>query len=138
MPLLILFAGGVEFGRLMFQYNTLAKTVRDSARFLSIQNPSDPNYPAATARCLAVHGNPTCTGDALVPGLTTAMVVICNPVDSTACPGESYAAVETGYGTVNLVEVRVTGYQIQAYLPGLTNLTSLVFGDIGVTMRQVL
>lgn len=138
IPLLILLAGVVEFGRLIFQYNTLTKTVRDSARYLSIQNPSDPNYPAAAARCLAVHGNPTCTGAPLVPGLTTAMVVICNPVDSSACPGEAYAAVETGHGTVNLVEVQVRGYQFQAYLPGMTNLTSIVFDDIGVTMRQVL
>lgn len=138
IPLFILLAGVAEFGRALFQYNSLTKTVRDAARFLSIQNPSDPNYPAAAARCLAVHGNTTCTGNTLVPGLTTAMVVICNPVDSAACPGGSYVAVETGFGTMNLVEVKVQGYQFQAFLPGMTQLTSIVFDDIGTTMRQVL
>lgn len=39
---------------------------------------------------------------------------------------------------MNLVEVKVQGYQFQAFLPGMTQLTSIVFDDIGTTMRQVL
>lgn len=138
IPLLVMLAAVTEFGRAIYQYNSLTKTVRDASRYLSIQNPADPNYPAAAARCLAVHGNTACTGEPLVPGLTTAMIAICNPVDASACPGDSYVAVETGYGTVNFVEVRIQGYQFQAFLPGMTQLTSIVFDDIGSTMRQVL
>lgn len=140
IPLILLFAGVAEFGRALMQYNSLTKSVRDSARFLSIQNPANDNYPAAAARCLAVFGNRTCTGTPLVPGLTTAMVTICNPLTPAAdddCDGP-YNAVETGLGTINLVEVRIQGYNFQAFLPGLTQLNSFVFDDISTTMRQVL
>lgn len=138
IPLILLFAGVAEFGRALMQYNSLTKAVRDSARFLSIQNPANADYPADEARCLAVFGNRACTGAALVPGLTTAMVIICNPVSASGCPGNTYSAVETGLGTINLVEVRIQGYNFQAFLPSLTGVNSFAFDDISITMRQVL
>lgn len=138
IPLLILVFGVAEYGRALFQYNTIAKTVRDSARFLTQQNPSDANYPLAEAKCLAVYGNPGCTGFPLVSGLTTAMVKVCNPVISLDCPGGEYAAVATGFGSINLVEVRVVGYTFTSFLPFVSGLNSLVFGDIHTTMRQVI
>jgi Flp pilus assembly protein TadG len=68
--------GVAEYGRALYQYNTLVKTVRDAARLLSQHNPLDAvSYSLAVndARCLAVHGNTGCTGPSLVSGLTSAM-----------------------------------------------------------------
>jgi Flp pilus assembly protein TadG len=138
IPLLTLVLGVTEYGRALFKYNTIAKTVRDSARFLTQQNPSDANYPLAKAKCLAAYGNPFCTGAPLVPGLTTDMVKVCNPVSAADCPGGSYAAVATGFGSINLVEVRVVGYTFTSFFPFVTGASSLLFDDIHTTMRQVL
>lgn len=139
IPLLILVFGVIEFGRALFQYNTLAKAVRDSARFLSVESPSDASYPVAKARCLTVFGNTECTGAPLVPGLTIAMVKVCHPVDASHCPGENFSAVATGFGSINLVTVKIVGYPFKSLsLPFVPGLDSIVFGPIHTTMRQVL
>lgn len=139
IPLLTLVFGVTEYGRALFQYNTLVKTVRDSARFLSVENPSDASYPLTQARCLTVYGNTACTGSPLVPGLTTAMVKVCNPVDASDCPGENFAAVATGFGSINLVKVKIVGYPFASlFLPFVPGIDSVVFGPIHTTMRQVL
>lgn len=139
IPLLTLAFGVTEFGRALFQYNILAKTVRDSARFLSVENPSDASYPLAEAKCLTVYGNTGCTGAPLVSGLTTAMVKVCNPVNASDCPGENFSAVATGFGSINLVEVKIVGYPFTSLsLPFVPGLDSIVFGPIHTTMRQVL
>lgn len=145
IPLVLLVFGVAEFGRALFQYNTLVKAVRDSARMLSQYNPADADYPLADAKCLAVYGKTGCSGSdvPLAPGLTTAMVVVCNPVNSVGCPGGSYANVSTGSGTINLVEVRITGYMFNfvfnpASLFSSSASTSLGFGAISSTMRQIL
>lgn len=139
IPLLTLVFGVIEYGRALHQYNSLAKTVRDSARFLSVENPSDASYPVAKARCLTVFGNTECTGAPLVSGLTTAMVKVCNPVDAKDCPGQNFAAVATSFGSINLVEVKIVGYPFTSLsLPFVPGLDSIVFGPIRSTMRQVL
>src|SRR5437867_5937189 len=70
IPLMLLVFGVAEFGRALYQYNTLAKAVRDSARMLSQYNPADADYPVANAECLAVYGKTGCsTSDVpLAPG----------------------------------------------------------------------
>lgn len=140
IPLVLLVFGVAEFGRALYQYNTLAKAVRDSARMLSQYNPADADYPLADAKCLAVYGKTGCSGSdvPLAPGLTTAMVVICNPVSSAGCPGNTYASVPTGSGTINLVEVKISGYSFTSVVPFVTGASSIVFDDIHTTMRQIL
>lgn len=138
IPMITLMVGVVEYGRALHQYNTLAKSVRGAARFLTIHNPSDPSYPLAAARCLVVHGNEGCTGAALVPGLTTTMVKVCNPVSSTDCSPQTYSAVTTGLGLINLVEVRVVGFPFNTTLPFVPGLNNIKFNTISATMRQVL
>jgi Flp pilus assembly protein TadG len=138
IPLLVLAFGTSEFGRAIYQYNTLAKATRDAARFLSGHDSSSSEYPTDAAKCLAVYGNQSCTGDPLAPGLTTTMVSICDRTNSSGCPGEQYSAVDTGSGVINLVKVKISGYQFTSLVPLATNFTSLGFGDIGTTMRQVL
>jgi len=141
IPLLVLMMGVAEYGRALFQYNTLAKSVRDSARFLTSQNPADASYSLNEAKCLAVYGNIGCTGGTpLAPGLSTTMVKVCNSGSpgSADCPAGNFNAVGTGLGLINLVEVRIVGYPFNSFLPFVPALNSIVFNDIHITMRQVL
>jgi Flp pilus assembly protein TadG len=127
---------GVDAGRVYVEYDTLVKSVRDAARYLSENAPGDAASIAA-AKCLAVHGTTDCTGPALATGLTTDQVTVC---DRTSCPG-THNLQQTGRGVVNLVTVGIAGYQLEPWfgepLPG--GVANVVFGrDISVTMEQVL
>jgi hypothetical protein len=141
--MLVIVTAVTELGRAMYYYNTLAKSVRDAARLLSTQAPSDPDYPSLkiTAACLAVFGNAGCDGQPLVPGLTTAMFSVCDPVSCAA----THAGVPTGTGVVNLVTTRIGGaanpYTFQslaAFAPALFGVQSFNFGVISATMRQII
>lgn len=142
IPLLLLAFGTSEFGRAIYQYNTLVKATRDAARFLSGHDSSSLEYPTDDAKCLVVYGNTSCSGNPLAPGLTTDMVVICDRSNSGGCSGESFANVSNtaapGTGVINLVKVKITGYQFNPLVPLTTSFTSMTFDDIGTTMRQVL
>lgn len=145
IPMLLLAFGVVEYGRALYQYNTLVKTVRDGVRLLSQSNPADESYAdrMAAAQCLIVYGKTACSGAdvPLVPGLSTGHVRICDRVHYAACPSAAqsdYLNVATGMGVVNLVEVRVTGYTFTFLgLPFAVDADSVVFGDIRAVMRQV-
>ncbi|AJC20720.2 TadE/TadG family type IV pilus assembly protein [Pandoraea pulmonicola] len=149
--LLILFGGMVEMGHALYEYDTLTKASRNATRYLSEYSPSDPTYPIAAAKCLAVSGTTDCSGAALAPDLSTANVVICdrsNPTDAN-CQDLAYgnytvydttdnnAGAGSSVGTINLVAVKIVNYQ---YTPiqGILNFAGLVFGDIATVMRQVL
>ena len=127
--------GITEFGRAIYQYNTLAKSVRDAARFLSTRDAMD----AAAknqAKCLAVYGNPTCLGSPVAEGLTLAMVSIC---DAVACPPDH--AIQGSNPVISLVTVSIGGPNATPFT--FNSLFSFVvpdiqFGPIGVTMKQVL
>jgi Flp pilus assembly protein TadG len=133
---LITIAFGItEFGRAIYQYNTLAKAARDATRFLSTRDALD-TAAKDQAKCLAVHGNPTCTGNPLAPGLTLAMVSIC---DALACPADH--ASQGSVPLINLVTVSIGGPNATPYT--FDSLASFVvpdiqFGPIAVTMKQVL
>jgi len=126
--------GITEFGRAIYQYNSLAKAARDATRYLSTKAPGDAAA-ATTAQCLAVYGNPSCTGNALASGLTTAMVNIC---DATSCPSTHQA--QGSSPVINLVTVTIGGANnpytfnsvVQFVVPNFD------FGAISVTMRQIL
>lgn len=143
VPLLAIAFGITEFGRAMYYYDTLAKAARDAARLMSTQTPTDPGYAALGARatCTAVHGNAACTGTPLVPGLTAAMVGIC---DRASCP-DTHAGVETGAGVVNLVTVTIGGgnnpypfNSLAPFVPAGSGVASFSFTPVAVTMRQAL
>ena len=129
-PLCALTFGVTEYGRAIYTYNTMDKAVRDAARHLTSVLPSNPD-PMSEARNLAVYGNVQGTGTPLAPGLTTAMIDIC---DAAACPS-THASVPTGSGVVNLVTVRVTGYVYNSIVTYVAPAT-MNFGDIAVTMRS--
>lgn len=133
--LLIVF-GTTEFGRAFYQYNTLTKSVRDGVRYLSMHASGTGHDVAA---CLAVYGNQTCTGQVLVPGLSTSLVSVC---DATSCP-ETHSAVSTGTGVVNLATVSISGFQfVSAFNAQLGSVTlgapNMTFDPISATMRQEL
>lgn len=130
IPLLLLTFGMTELGRAFYQYNSLAKTTRDAARFLSAQGPGDA-VDLATAKCLAVYGKRTCSGSTLLPGLTQSMVTVC---DSSNCA--SHLNQSTTTGVINLVTVTITGYPFTSMVPFLV--PNITFGAISTTMRQVL
>lgn len=144
IPMLFMLLGITELGRATFTYDTLAKSARTAARHLSVHNAGDLTAIAA-AKCLAVYGNPGCTGTALAPGLTTAMVDVCDASDTSLCPGKSHASVPscngaTCTGVVNLVTVRITAYPFQSlatfFVPDMNFGSSATNSGIAVTMRQ--
>lgn len=132
VPLVLLAFGITEYGRAIYTYNTLVKSVRDAARHLTSQTPGDANA-HADAACMAAFGNPGCTAPALAPGLTTAMVQTCDAVRT--CAGID-TATATGSGTINLVVVRITGYPFDSMVEFV--MPDIAFNNIAVTMRSQL
>jgi Flp pilus assembly protein TadG len=134
MVVLVPLAFGItEYGRAMYQYNTLVKSVRDATRYLTQGAPGAANDPAA--QCLVVYGRTTCAStdtDKLLPGLTTSMVSVCDAARVACQP--THLAQSTGTGVVNLVTVTVTGYGFASLVPAYV--PSFTFDTISATMRQ--
>lgn len=142
LPLLLAICFGItEFGRAIFTYNTLAKSTRDAARYLTTQAAGNTSG-WATAKNLVIYGNPAGTGSPLVPGLTATNVAICDASIST-CTGNLNQGSNP---TINTVTVTITGYQFtpaidllaftRIYSGGTDSITSITFDNISVTMRQ--
>ena len=133
--LLAITFGITEFGRAIYEYNTLAKAARDATRYLSMRDTLEPAT-RNQAICLVVHGNPSCSGAPLLAGLTASMVSICDPV---ACAADH--AAQGSAPVVNLVTITIGGPKAAPYT--FTSVASfivpdIVFGPISVTMKQVL
>ena len=135
VPMMLMLFGVTEYGRAIYQYNTITKSVRDATRYLSTVAPGTGH---AEARNLVVCGSTAACGTStLAPGLTTGMVAVC---DATNC-ASTHASQATGSGTVNLVTVTVSGYAFQSVvnvpINGVTlGMPSMTFGPIQSTMRQ--
>jgi hypothetical protein len=141
ISILITIAFGItEFGRAIYQYNTLAKAVRDATRFLSTRGATD-TAAKDQAKCLAVYGKATltCATDLslvpLAPGLTLAMVSIC---DALACPAD-HAAQGTA-PVINMVTVSIGGPNAPYTFDSIFSFVvpDIQFGPIRATMKQVL
>jgi Flp pilus assembly protein TadG len=112
----------VECGRAVQHYNGVVKTVRDAARYLSMQRQ---NTHQTEARNLIVYGNIAGTGSPLDPNLTLAQV-----------PSPSWATTGSN-PLINTVTIKVSGYQfkpIKGSVFGMT-LPTMTFSDISATMR---
>lgn len=136
IPLTLMLFGLTEYGRAIYQYNTLVKATRDATRYLTTVAPGNG---WTEARCLARYGNTGCTGNLLAPGLTADKIEIC---DATSCAA-THALVPTGSVAVNLVTVTVSGFRFQSLINfpigGLSvGAPNITFGDISNTMRQAL
>lgn len=118
--------GTVEIARVFYQYNTLAKSVREGVKYISLSSATAPDYNTEVgyAKCLAAFGNIGCTGSPIVPGLTTAKIII-----TTTDAGSP------GTVAIKLVKVTVAGYQL-GYVSNFFSGGSKAFNDISATMRQ--
>lgn len=124
IPLLILLMLVVtEMGRAIMQYNVLTKSVRDAARYLSVQVPGTK---LAEAQNLVVYGNTSGTGTPILPGLTTANV-----------PAPTWQAAGA-LPEITTVTVQVSGF---TFVPMVAtafgvSLGPFTFSNIAATMRS--
>ena len=150
LPMLLIAFGAAEYGRAIYQYNTLVKSVRTAVRVLSLLDPMEDGYRTSVsgqtdthvhrAKCLAVFGNDTCSGSPLAPSLTYENVHVCDRNNWEECTGAAattYGGVDTGEGPIDLVVVRISGYAYPFIgLPLVTNSPTTTFADIEAVMRQ--
>ena len=129
IPLLTLVFGISEFGRAIYQYNTIAKSTRDAVRILSQSTPGDAAAWAA-ARCLVVFGNRNCYGSPLALGLDVSQVTVRDASSDAAT--HSRQVITGGTGVANLVSVEVSGYQFSSLVTFVV--PDLTFNTIGATM----
>ena len=129
--LLLLIFVTTEFGRAVYQYNTLTKSVRNAVRYLSVQAPGTK---LTEARNLAVYGNTSGTGSSLVVGLSLSNV-----------PTPTWQTAGT-VPVINTVKVTITGYVFRPLVFGTCGVSStfcvsfsnLTYNDITATMRAQL
>jgi hypothetical protein len=126
LPLLLVLTFTVtELGRAFYQYNVLAKSVREAARYLSTRTPSA-SAEIAKAKNIIVYGSPNGSVNAVVPGLSLSNVP--DPVW-----GSSGA-----FPAINTVTVSVTGYRfipLAASVFGI-RFDNITFSPIRATMRS--
>jgi Flp pilus assembly protein TadG len=132
--LLILTLITTEFGRAMYEYNLITKSVRDAARYLSMQTP---DTKATEARNLIIYGSTTnTTGPKLVATLTNANV---------PAPDWRMEGVDP---LIRTVTVRVQNYCFRPLFTSVFGLSfntvncdnapGIPFGPITATMRAQL
>ncbi|BCX53251.1 MULTISPECIES: TadE/TadG family type IV pilus assembly protein [Comamonas] len=115
----------VEFGRALYEYNTVTKSVRDAVRYLSVQLP---NTGCSQAQNLVVYGQTTAGTTPLAPGLNTAAV---------SCSWQTSGT----YPLINTVTVTVTGYRFRSMTASVFGLRlgdangGLTLSNIAATMR---
>ena len=123
--LLLLSILAFDFGRAIWEYNTLTKSVRDAARYLAIQTPGTK---ITQARNLMVYGNLSGSGAPLARGLSTSNVP--DPTWQTAGSAP----------VINTVTVRITGYTFNSMFSSVLGLSfgNVTYSDISATMRSYL
>jgi Flp pilus assembly protein TadG len=124
LPMLVLMMYIViELGRALMEYNTVAKSVRDAGRYLSIQLPGTK---FTEAKNLVVYGNTAGTGSRLLSGLNTGLVD-----DPTWQPAGTDPVITT-------VTVQVRNYTFTPMTASVFGIPvgPFTFGPIGATMRS--
>jgi Flp pilus assembly protein TadG len=130
-PLLTLVFGITEFGRAVYQYNAIAKSVRDGARYLSQYAPGDATR-ILEAQSMVLCGRTACDGvPPLVPGMKLSYVRVRDRISDPA----QYNLQSTGRGSVNLVRIEVSGFTFRSIAPAFV--PDQLFGAIQATMVQV-
>ena len=120
LTLLIVF-GVIEFGRAYYQYNTLTKAIRDGARYMSMHVYSS-TYETNTKN-LVVYGNTFGTGTPILPGLTTAKIVL--------TPGPSNATLAA---PPDWLTVSVDAFPFNSLVPSLIPMSGVTFSP-SIQMR---
>lgn len=116
----------IEFGRALYEYNTVTKSVRDAARYLSANTP---NTLCPDAQNLVVYGTTTAGSQPLAPGLKTSAV---------SCSWQTTGALPL----INTITVTVTGYHFSSPISSVFGLQlftngGINFGNITATMRTL-
>jgi len=138
--LLILTFITTEFGRALYQYNILTKSVRDAARYLSTQTPGDTTkYPIA--KNLVVYGNPAGSGSPLAYGLSIAQVP--DPVWQLAGATPVINTVSIQIGCKMIIDPWCTPAKQYIFTPLIAKAFGVKFGNItyapiSATMRGAL
>lgn len=139
-PMVVLCFGITELGRALYQYNGLVKATRSAVRYLSQQSLASPPAGETSdtlrnkARSLALCGLTSCgtSTTPLVPGLTLAMISVCDPV---LCPA-THSSVPAGPGTASLVTVTIGSggnpFSFASFVPDVV--PSIQFNPISITM----
>ncbi len=142
LPLLIILSAiTTEYGRALYEYNIVTKSVRDASRYLSIQDPSIVTTEPAKvtiAQNLVVYGKPFVSSSPLTIGL--------NSVDQVEVPTWSTAGTNP---TINTVTVTVRGCGSSPDLPCFkfvplfaslfgTGFGEINYANISATMRAPL
>ncbi|PBI95005.1 TadE-like protein [Variovorax boronicumulans] len=129
-PLLLLLTFiTTEFGRAVYEYNTVVKSTRDAVRYLSVQTPGTH---IAEARNLIVYGNIAGTGTPLARGLS-----LSNVPAGSCCTWQAAGANPI----ITTVTVRVSSYSFHSLFPSVMGVVltgangNIVFSDITATMR---
>lgn len=121
LPLLLLLAFiATEYGRALYQYNALTKSVRDAVRFLSIQ---DPETMTTQAKNLVVYGSVTNTGTPLVYGLS---------LDQVKTPTWQLSGANP---VINTVTVKIAGCATSP--PPCYKFVPLFSGEFGVSLGEI-
>ncbi|MGD9759752.1 TadE/TadG family type IV pilus assembly protein [Comamonas sp. HJ-2] len=129
IPLMIMLSMIViEFGRALYEYNTVTKSVRDAVRYLTVQLPPAPTSCPQAATNLVRYGSLS-QGTPLAPGLASAAIT-CNWQTSGTYPLDS-----------TTVTVTVNGYRFQSMVSNVFGLQlftggGITFGTIAATMRM--
>jgi hypothetical protein len=124
LPLLLVLTFAVtELGRAFYQYNVLAKSVREAARYLSVRAAG---VDVDKAKNIIVYGKPGGGGDPVVPGLA---------LSNVPDPVWNYTGT---YPVINTVTVSVTGYQFTPLTTSVLGIAfnNIVFSPIRATMRS--
>lgn len=124
LPMLLLLTFiTTEFGRALYQYNTLTKSVRDAVRYLSIQTPGTHTTEASN---LIVYGNLAGTGSPLAVGLSLTNV----PTPTWQNEGSN--------PVISTVTVQITGYTFNSLISSAYGISfgSIPFTPISATMRS--
>ncbi|HYD95486.1 MAG TPA: TadE/TadG family type IV pilus assembly protein [Noviherbaspirillum sp.] len=130
LPLLLLVSVlTVEFGRAVYEYNTVTKSVRDAVRYLSMHTPGTH---MSEARNLVVFGKIRLVGGEtpLAPGLS---------LDPNRVPDPIWR-IEGTAPVINTVTVTVRGYPFASLFTTVFgfNFEPIIFSDISATMRSQL
>ena len=121
--LLFLILITTEFGRAYYQYQTITKSVREAARYLSVRSPG---VDTAKAKNIVVYGNPGGTGTPVLPGLTLSNV-----------PDPTWGTIGS-YPAINIVTIKVSGYTFLPLVAGVSwvSFKGIIFSPIQATMRS--
>lgn len=154
LPLLLLLTFiTTEYGRAIYQYNVLTKSVRDAVRYLSPQTPwlpANSGLPANAAiilraKNLVVYGNPAGTGSPIVLGLTVEHVSnpIWQPIAAVAATtppstvNANSVSIQIGDVAGGTVATRYTFIPLFASVFGIT-FRNMTYGPIRASMRAPL